>query len=445
MNFTRRKFVAAVSAAFAVEPVPASPGIDSSNVGAVKTTNPGTPSDSSDLPRGVIPFRVTIPQARLDALRRRLSETVWPDAPDGGGWKLGTEVSFMKELTAYWIDGFDWRAQETRINRFPQFRASVDGQKLHFLYERSSNKDARPLLLMHGWPYSYVSLIDIVEPLAHPERFGGSPADAFHVVVPSFPGFAFSDKPLSPMACRDMGHLCNKLMTEVLGYDHYVAAGGDWGGHTAEWMGFDHADHVDGIHTHIASVRPANALRGSGGTGGIRSEALEAFMQKEKREFPINYAYALQQSTAPQSLAFGMNDSPVGAAAWIIGKFYDWSDHRSKPFTEIFTRDQLLTEVMIYQLTGTFNTSTWIYAGSAGAHDYLPVGERIGVPVAIADFADPVAPIQPREFVELTHNVVQWTDFHQGGHFPFYQMPTEYIADIRKFSALLRLREALNN
>lgn len=417
MSFTRRQFIAASSAAFFASPVLAA--LSSSHGGAV-------------------PFRVAIPQAQLDALHARLAATVWPDSPVGGGWALGTDAAFMKELTAYWIDGFDWRSQEARINRSPQFKASVAGHNIHFAHERSANKHAQPLLLMHGWPYSFVSLLDMATRLAHPERFGGDIADGFHVVVPSLLGFGFSDKPATPMACRDMSHLLNTLMTDVLGYDRYMAAGGDWGGHTAEWMGYDHADHVVGVHTHITSVRPANGLRGSGATGGIASAELRTFMEKEKRDFPKNYAYALLQSSEPQSLAFGMQDSPVGAAAWIIGKFHDWSDHRSKPFADLFTRDQLLTEVMIYQLTGTFATSTWIYAGSAAGKDYLPVGERIKVPVAIADFADPIAPIQPRAFVELTHNVVQWTDFHAGGHFPFYFMPSAYIADIQKFDRLLR-------
>lgn len=421
MHITRRQFVAALSAACVVYPV----------------SSGAAPMDTGS---AVTPFRVAIPQPRLDALHQRLAATVWPDAPAGAGWKLGADIAYMQALTARWIDGYDWRAEEARINRSPQFTAAIDGMQLHFVHERSTHEHARPLLLMHGWPYSFVSLLDVARRLAQPERFGGNPADAFHVVVPSFPGFGFSSKPAAPMACRDMGHLCNRLMTEVLGYDRYVAAGGDWGGHTAEWMGYDHAAHVTGVHTHIASVRPENALRGSGSTGGVDTAGVAAFMHQEQREFPANYAYSLQQATAPQSLAFGMMDSPVGAAAWMIAKFYAWSDHRQQAFSTLFTFDQLITEMMIYQLTATFDTATWIYAGSAAAHDYLPVGERIAVPVAIADFADPVAPIQPRAFVELTHNVVQWSDFRRGGHFPFYQMPGEYVADIRKFGALLRER-----
>jgi pimeloyl-ACP methyl ester carboxylesterase len=394
--------------------------------------------------KNATPFHVEFPQAQLDALRRRLVQTQWPDEPAGGGWGYGTDVAFMKDITAYWVDGFDWRAQERRINQFAQYRAQVDGQAIHFMYEKGSGLKPRPLLLMHGWPYSFASFLDIIGPLAHPERFGEDLADAFDVIVPSFPGFAFSDKPPSPMDCREMGHQLNKLMVDVLGYRRYVAAGGDWGGHTAEWMGFDHAKNVEGVHTTIISLRPAGATRGSGGTGGVNTDAVIKFMQTEKQEFATKFAYALQQRSEPQSLAFGMLDSPVGAAAWIIGKFYAWSDRRSRSFSQIFTRDQLLTEVMLYQLTGTFAAATWIYAGTAQIKDFLPEGARIAVPVAVASFPDPIAPIPPREFVERSHNVVQWSDYASGGHFPFYEMSAEYLEDVRKFNRLLYKRNSMH-
>lgn len=386
-------------------------------------------------------FKVEFPQAQLDALRLRLDQTQWPDAPAGDAWAFGTDVAFMKDLTAYWADGFDWRAQERRINRFAQYRARVDGQAIHFMFEKGSGPRPRPLLLMHGWPYSFVSFLDLIEPLAHPERFGGDVADAFDVIVPSFPGFGFSDKPAVPVACRDMGHRLNTLMVDVLGYPRYLAAGGDWGGHTAEWLGLDHAGNVVGVHTNIISVRPASGARGSGGTDGVNTPAVVKFMQAEKKEYPSKHAYALQQGSEPQSLAFGMLDSPVGAAAWILGKFYDWSDRRDRSFGQIFTRDQLLTEVMIYQMTGTFATATWIYAGTAKAGDALPEGRRIEVPVAVASFPDPIAPIPPREFVEKSHHVVQWTDYPRGGHFPFYEVPNDYLADVRRFNRLLQARK----
>jgi pimeloyl-ACP methyl ester carboxylesterase len=385
-------------------------------------------------------FQVEFPEAQLDALRRRLVQTQWPDEPAAGGWGYGTDVAFMKDLTAYWVDGFDWRAQERRINRIGQYRAQIDGQAIHFMHEKGSGLKPRPLLLMHGWPYSFASFLDIIELLAHPERFGGDLADAFDVIVPSFPGFAFSGKPPSPMDCREMGHKFNKLMVEVLGYGRYVATGGDWGGHTAEWMGFDHAKNVEGVHTTIISLRRAGATRGNGGTAGVDTDAVVKFMQTEQREFPSKFAYALQLGTEPQSLAFSMIDSPVGAAAWTIGMFYKWSDRRSRSFSQIFTRDQLLTEVMIYQLTGTFATTTWIYAGTRQIQDFLPEGVRIDVPVAVASFPDPIAPVPPREFVERSHNVVQWSDYANGGHFPFYEMSAEYVEDICKFNRLLYKR-----
>jgi pimeloyl-ACP methyl ester carboxylesterase len=386
------------------------------------------------------PFQIAIAQQELDALKRRLAETRWPSASTISRWELGPDEGFMRRLVAYWIDDFNWRAQERRINRFAQFQADIEGHRLHFLHETASAAGARPLLLMHGWPNSFVSFLGIVDRLTNPERFGGNPADAFHVVCPSLPGFGFSAKPSAPLACREVGGLMDKLMTEVLGYPRYVAAGGDWGGHTAEWMGLDYPAHVQGVHTSIISLRPEAALRGSGNTNGLDTEAVCRFVAEEKTGYTKKFGYAFQQGTRPHALAFGMMDSPVGAAAWMLDKFYDWSDLRARSFEQAFTLDELLTEIMIYQMTGTFDTATWIYAGTARSDDFLRPGQRIGTPVAVARFPDPIAPIPPREFVEQTHNVVQWSDFPTGGHFPFYEGPDDYVADIQQFGRLLRDR-----
>ncbi|MEX3899292.1 epoxide hydrolase family protein [Paraburkholderia sp. BR10954] len=383
-------------------------------------------------------FEVAIPQQELDALRRRLNETRWPSAATSSRWELGPDEAFVRRLVAYWVSDFDWRAQERRINRFEQFHASVDGHLLHFLHVKASVPNARTLLLMHGWPYSFASFLAIVEQLARPEQFGGDPEQAFNVVCPSLPGFGFSAKPPAPLPCREMGSLMDKLMTKVLGYPRYIAAGGDWGGHIAEWMGLDYPGHVEGIHTSIISVRPESALRGSGNTGGVETEAVRRFVAEEKATFTKKYGYAFQQGTRPQALAFGMMDSPVGTAAWMLDKFHGWSDLRERPFEQVFTLDELLTEIMIYQMTGTFDTSTWIYAGTARSDDFLRQDQRIEVPVAVARYPDPISPIPPREFVERSHNVVQWTEFQTGGHFPFYEGPSGYIADIVKFDRLLR-------
>jgi pimeloyl-ACP methyl ester carboxylesterase len=261
---------------------------------------------------------------------------------------LGPDNAFIRKLVAYWISDFDWRTQERRINKFPQFQADVGGHRLHFLHEKASVVGAPPLLLMHGWPNSFVSFLGIIERLAHPERFGGDPADAFDVVCPSLPGFGFSKKPSAPLACRAMGGLMDMLMTEVLGYSKYIAAGSDWGGHIAEWMGLDCSADVEGVHTSIISLRPEGALRGSGNTNGVDTEAVRRFVADEKAAYTKKFAYALQQGSRPQALAYGMIDSPVGAAAWILDKFHDWSDLRERFFEQVFTPDELLIEIMIY-------------------------------------------------------------------------------------------------
>lgn len=386
-------------------------------------------------------FKIDIPQAKLDKIRERVRTYPWDEMhmPVDSGWKYGTPLPYIKELADYWATKYDWRDSERQINRFDHFKVTVDGQELHFIHEKGSGTNPQPLLLLHGWPYSFYSFIDLIEPLAHPERRGGEPEDGFDVVVASLPGYGFSSKPAQPLGPQRIAGYMDRLMTDVLGYDRYLAQGGDWGGYIASRLGFDHATHVKGVHSNSFMVRHAGAVLGSGQTGpGPVTEEESAFVQREQDVFLYEGGYSIIQGTRPLSLSYAMMDSPVGAAAWIIEKFYAWSDRRSRAFEAIFTKDRLLTEVMVYLVTDTFNTATWIYSAffSEGSAN-LPSDQRIEVPVAFAAFPDPVFSSPPRSFMERSHNVVQWTDMPRGGHFPFLEEPELFLEDVRKFGRLV--------
>lgn len=389
-----------------------------------------------------IPFQIAVPQAKLDTILQKVRDYPWLEVvvPEGGVWSYGTDPAFLKDLAAYWLDGYDWRETERAFNRFDHFKATVDGQELHFVHERGSGEKPQPLLLLHGWPYSFVSFSEVIEPLAHPERFGGDAEDGFDVVVASLPGYGFSGKPDKPMGLKAMGDLLDKLMTQVLGYERYLVQGGDWGGYIASRLGFDHPEHVIGVHSNSFMVRHDGAALGSGQAGADdASEEERAFVQSEAQGFMLEGGYSIIQGTRPQTLSYAMLDSPVGVAAWIVEKFYAWSDKRERAFAEVFTKDQLLTEVMVYLVTDTFNTASWIYAayfpeGSAT----LPPGEKVQVPVAFAAFPDPVFGPPPRAFMERSHNVVRWNNLPRGGHFPVLEAPDLYLEDLRGFGRALR-------
>lgn len=395
-----------------------------------------------DASGGATPFLIDVPRAKLDAIRERVRAYPWDalQMPVDSGWQYGVPLPYLQDLAAHWTTAYDWREHERALNRFSHFRASVEGLDLHFVHERGSGRRPQPLLLLHGWPYSFASFADLIEPLTHPERAGGDAEDGFDVVVASLPGYGFSGKPDRPLGPRRMGDLLDRLMTGVLGYDRYLVQGGDWGGYIASRLGFDHAAHVAGVHSHSFMVRHDGAPLGSGQTGpSPATEEERAFVEREQQVFGVEGAYSLIQGTRPQTLAYAMLDSPVGAAAWIVEKFYAWADRRERPFEQIFTLDRLLTEVMVYLVTDTFNTAAWIYAaafpeGSAT----LPPGQRVEAPTAFAAFPDPVFGAPPRSFMEYSHNVVQWTAMPRGGHFPFLETPDLFLEDVRRFGRLVR-------
>ncbi|WIX80464.1 epoxide hydrolase [Amycolatopsis carbonis] len=372
------------------------------------------------------PFRVHVPQADLDDLHARLAHTRWPDQPEGVEWELGIPVDAVQELAEYWRLGFDWRAAEERINAFPQFTTTIDGANVHFLHVRSPEEGATPLLLTHGWPGSIVEFLDVIGPLTDPRAYGGDPAEAFHVVAPSIPGFAFS----GPTKDRGWGpargaRAWASLMTR-LGYERFGTHGGDWGALISRELGVQFPSRVLGVHVTMLPTAVAREEGDLDGPAGAELATAERSLQKSRAFQYAGTGYAMIQSTKPQTLAYGLTDSPAGQLAWIAEKFRSFSntDH------DLIDRDDLLTDVSIYWFTGTANSSARIYAALEG-----PWGAPLPdctVPVGVAVFPDDIGlPVRP--LAESANNVVHWSEFPRGGHFPALEEPDALIGDIRKF------------
>ena len=377
------------------------------------------------------PFRIDVPDAVLDDIRDRVRAFPWHEMPKDGGWGYGANLDYMRELCAYWVDGYDWRAEEAALNALPHFTAPVDGIDLHFIHERGSGPAPMPLILSHGWPGSVAEFTEIIGPLAHPERYGGDPADSFDVIAPSLIGFGFSGKPERPMGPREMTGYFARLMTETLGYDSYMAQGGDWGGAITTWLGFDHAPACMGIHLNIMIMRTAD---------GSQSPEEKAWAKRFIAEQEMLEGYRVLQATRPQSLSYAMMDSPVGIAAWIIEKFHDWTDLSRGDLDSVHGRDRLLTNIMIYIVTRTFNTASWIYYGrrEEGGRVMSLEGRRVEVPTACALFPRELLSWPPRSYVDRLYNVARWTEFPSGGHFAAMEEPEALVEDIRAFARTLR-------
>ena len=377
------------------------------------------------------PFQIDVPAETLELIRSQVASYAWHEMPDDGGWAYGTNLEYMKELCAYWLDEFDWRAQEAAINRFPHFIAPIDDIDLHFIHERGSGPAPLPLIISHGWPGGVVEFLEIIEPLAHPERFGGSSEDAFDVIAPSLPGFGFSGRPPRPIGPRRIAQLFATLMTDVLEYHSYLAQGGDWGGAISSWLGFEHAPACRASHINIFTMRPPN---------GPQSREEEAWATQFKRDQLMEDGYRTQQATKPQTLSYAMMDSPAGVAAWIIEKFNSWSDTVGDNIESVYTKDELLTNIMVYLVTGTFNTASWIYYGrrEEGGRVLSPDGQRVEVPTAAALFPAELLSWPPRSYAERVYNITRWTEMPRGGHFAALEQPTLLIDDIRAFARTLR-------
>ena len=376
----------------------------------------------------VKPFTVEWSKAAVEAVLAQVRAYPFPPAPAvDNGWAYGCDAAFLKRLCAHWTDGFDWRAAVTNLNRYPQFTARIEDFDIHFVHVVGEAEGRRPLILTHGWPGSHFEFWASIDKLAYPSRHGGDPADAFDVVVPSLPGFGFSSKPERPFGQRATARLFNQLMTKTLGYDRYLAQGGDWGGLVTSWLGFDHADAVQAIHLNMIGFRPQ---------GGPQSEAETAWLARTQMAMQMLGAYFGLQASKPQSLAWMGAGNPVGQAAWIIERFYDWSDLRTKALDQAYSLDQLLTNVMIYVMTGSFTTGAWYYRGliEEGGIQQLE-GSRCETPTAFANFpGEALYQAPPRSWAERAYNITRWTNLPSGGHFGAMEEPDLFVNDVRAWA-----------
>ena len=378
------------------------------------------------------PFHIHVPESDLSDLLDRLIQTRWPDEIEGAEWDYGSNLAYTKELVEYWISEFEWRPQEASLNSLSNFRAEVDdGLSIHFIHEKGVGPDPMPLIITHGWPSSIAEMQKIIPLLTDPGSHGGDPAAAFDVVVPSMPGYGYSDRPKNPgMNPTEIARLWHKLMTEGLGYERFAAQGGDWGSAITSRLGFDYPDNVAGIHITMAgSVVPTPP----------DSELTDAERQHvaERAEWQQSEGgYGHIQGTKPQTLAYGLNDSPAGLAAWIVEKFRTWSDCNGDVETR-FTKEELLTNIAIYWFTQSISSSVRLYYESRRSSSAFGFREKVTVPTAFAAFPVEIGH-PPREWVERAYNVQRWTQMPTGGHFAAQEEPELLAQDIREFFSTVR-------
>jgi pimeloyl-ACP methyl ester carboxylesterase len=370
------------------------------------------------------PFRIGIPQARLDDLRERLARTRWPAELPGTGWEAGVPARYLKDLAGYWATGYDWRAWEARLNQFPQFTTVVDGQPVHFVHARSPEPRALPLIITHGWPGSIAEFTNIIGPLTDPASYGGDPADAFHVVAPSIPGFGFSAALSGPgWDTHRVARAWAELMRR-LGYHRYGAQGGDTGAIVSPELGRIDAEHVIGVHVNNLGTFPSGDPAELTGLTRADQDRL-ALAQKWAQEMS---GYAIVQSTRPQTLAYALTDSPAGQLAWIVEKFKEWTDPAASLPGDAVDRDLILTDVSIYWLTGTAGSAARIYY--EGARSWGQARPKSPVPTGVAVFPNDTT-IRP--LAERDHSIVHWAEFSRGGHFAALEAPDLLIGDVREF------------
>ncbi|SED64527.1 Pimeloyl-ACP methyl ester carboxylesterase [Pseudomonas mohnii] len=373
-------------------------------------------------------FEVQWTDADIARVMRKVEDCRLPPAPAGSGWTLGCDSEFLHRLQRHWLESFDWQACQDRLNRYPQFIAEIDGLEVHFVHVKGEAEGRRPLLLTHGWPGSHLEFWDVIEPLAFPSRHGGSADQAFDLIIPSLPGFGFSGKPPGVFSQRQTAILWNKLMTEVLGYPRYWAQGGDWGSIVTSWLGLDHGQHVEAIHLNMLGFRSLTPPR----------DDAELNWQRQAEAAQRAYSgYAAVQMSKPQSIAWAAADNPMGQAAWILERFHDWADLRQRSFEQVFDLDTLLSNIVLYVMTGSFTSALWYYPGVVkDGFTLLPAGVRCETPTTFAEYSgDALTPVAPRSRIELVYNLADMTSLPEGGHFAAMEVPKHFVEDIRRWGA----------
>jgi pimeloyl-ACP methyl ester carboxylesterase len=376
------------------------------------------------------PFRVNIPQAKIDHIIKRVREAQWPDRLDADDWRYGANWDYMRSLAKYWVEQFDWRKAEANLNRYPQFLARVGDYDIHFYFVKGRGPKPMPLILTHGWPGSVFEFLEAIGPLSDPASFGGSADDAFDVIVPSLPGYGFSSKPLGkPIGPATTATLWNTLMTKVLGYSRYGAQGGDLGYLVTIQLGRACPESLIGIHLNDIGeylTLPAE---------NERTAEERAWLHDADAEWKVDSGYHDEQHTRPQTAAFALTGNPLGAAAWLVEKLKTWSDspNRREP---VFTMDQVLTDVMIYLVTDSISSSIWFYRG---LDDDPILKGKVSVPTGVIYLPREMLSFKPpKSVLERNFNLLRFTQLTKGGHFAFWEQPGAMVEDVREFFRTLR-------
>lgn len=369
----------------------------------------------------IAPFTINIPDERLVAIKAKVEAYDWSQLPDAGGWRSGVGIKDLKRLVAYWRDSYDWREVERRLNQLPNFTTDVEGERIHFVHLHGDGSKP-PVLLLHGWPGSFLEFERLLGPLAE---------DGHDVVAPSLPDFAFSKPITGVIGPRRAAGLMHGLMVQLFGQSRYIVQGGDWGSSIASWMAYNEPDALLGFHINMVNILAEDA------TPTTPEE--KAFISRRAVIFDWELGYNLEQETRPQTLGVAMADSPVGAAGWILEKFGKWADlpttaDGSPDIWSKFSEEQLLTNIMLYVAPSSVVTAIWIYHGKRleGSQTF-PAGTRLRVPAGVAAFPDPVFLPPPRSFAEKTYNIVHWSEMSSGGHFAALEQPDLMLADLRAF------------
>ena len=388
------------------------------------------------------PFRIAVPDAVLADLKERIARTRWPHEAKAPPWRYGASLAYLRRVADHWLNRYDWRRAEAAINRFPQFQARLGaglgghlaesgGVRVHFIMERGSGPNPMPLILTHGWPGSFAEFLEVIEPLAHPERFGGDVKDAFTVVVPGIPGYGFSESPAAPVTPIDVAAMWDELMTRVLGFDRYVAQGGDWGGIITSYMGLNHPGRLTAIHINMVGFMP---------NLGPGSEPLDdeesAWRTANDRQRAKETAYAQMHSTKPQTVAYPLTDSPMGLAAWILEKFHGWTvgvNDPPKPVDPPFDLDKLLDNVMLYWING-INGANWLYVSFQDPTLRVPpAGKRVDVPTGILLCPNDLSIPAPERWIRRMYANVERRVAPRGGHFIAFEEPQLFVDEVRRY------------
>jgi pimeloyl-ACP methyl ester carboxylesterase len=379
----------------------------------------------------IVPFKIHVADSVLTDLKQRLARTRFPGEIAGSDWDYGTNLTYLKELVTYWQQKFDWRAAEQRLNQFDQFTTNIDGLDIHFIHQRSKNPNAMPIAITHGWPGSIVEFTKIIPLLTDPAAHGGNASDSFHVVAISLPGFGFSGKPTERgYSPERIAGIIAKLMAR-LGYTRYGLQGGDWGSAISRFVALNDASHVAGLHLNFCLAGPPPGAKDP--NEGVTPAELERMRTRQTVFDTEERGYFLEQSTKPQTVGYGLDDSPAGLAAWVVEKFHGWSDSGGN-VEQAFTKDELLTNITLYWVTQSATSSARIYYENRRA---TSPQRRVEVPTACAVFPKEIN-IPPRRWVEAQYNVTRWTEMPRGGHFAALEEPNLLVDDVRAFFRTLR-------